>query len=99
MVSVYEMQKVGYDVQIFEFNGCVGGCCWIICGGDEYIEFGGFKQICEFDWGLYINFGFWCIFCYYYVYFYYVCEFGVKFELFIMENWNVYIYCEGKNGQ
>src|ERR1700742_4262748 len=50
-----ELRKAGYNVRILEFNNRAGGRNWTLRGGDSFPELGGFKQICEFEPGLYIN--------------------------------------------
>ncbi len=96
MVSAYELQKAGYEVEILEFNARAGGRVWTIRGGDEYTELGGHKQVCQFDKGLYINPGPWRIPHNHQAYQHYAREFGVKLEVFPMINHNAYIH--RKNG-
>src|SRR5437588_10012393 len=61
MTAALELRKAGYSVQILEFNSRAGGRNWTLRGGDSFTELGGFKQICEFDQGPYINPGPWRI--------------------------------------
>ena len=41
MVAAYEMRKVGYNVQILEYNDRPGGRNWTLHAGDSYTELGG----------------------------------------------------------
>src|SRR5258708_7268809 len=55
MTAALELRKAGYNVQVLEFNSRAGGRNWTLRGGDTFTGLGGFKQICEFEQGLYIN--------------------------------------------
>ncbi len=92
MVSAYELNKAGYEVEILEFNDRAGGRVWTIRGGDKYTELGGFEQTCQFDKGLYINPGPWRIPHVHQAYQHYAREFGVKLEVFPMINHNAYVH-------
>src|ERR1700757_2395129 len=61
MTAAYELGRVGYKVQILEYNARPGGRNWTIRGGDTYTELGGATQRCQFDEGLYFNSGPWRI--------------------------------------
>ena len=99
MVSAYELQKAGYEVQILEYRNIAGGRCWTIRPGDEYTELGGDKQVCRFDKGQYLNPGPWRVPHNHQAYQHYAREFGVKLEVFPMINHNAYIHRESGTKQ
>src|ERR1700752_3657731 len=49
LVAALELHKIGYKVQILEYNDRAGGRCWSLRGGDQYTELGGSAQTCGFD--------------------------------------------------
>src|SRR5262249_31241856 len=59
MVAPYEMSKVGYNVQILEYNDRPGGRNWTLHSGDSYTELGGRTQKVDFAPGQYFNPGPW----------------------------------------
>jgi monoamine oxidase len=61
LVAAFELSKVGYRVQVLEYNDRAGGRCWSLRGGDRFTELGGFEQTCGFDRDLYFNPGPWRI--------------------------------------
>lgn len=91
MVSAYELQKAGYEIEILEYNPKAGGRVWTLRGGDKYTELGGQTQTCAFDKGLYINPGPWRIPHNHQAYQHYAREFGVKLEVFPMTNYQALI--------
>ena len=61
LVAAFELHRIGYKVQMLEYNDRVGGRCWSLRGGDRFTELGGFQQTCGFDRDLYFNPGPWRI--------------------------------------
>jgi monoamine oxidase len=57
LVAAYELQRAGYEVQVFEGNNRVGGRVWTVRGGDTVVQNGRPDQQCSFDAGLYLNAG------------------------------------------
>jgi Flavin containing amine oxidoreductase len=55
LVAALELHKIGYKVQVLEYNDRAGGRCWTLRGGDRFTELGDFEQTCGFDRGLYFN--------------------------------------------
>src|SRR5882672_8977394 len=51
MAAAYELRKVGYKVQVLEYNDRAGGRCWTLRGGETYTELGGATQNCQFERG------------------------------------------------
>jgi monoamine oxidase len=92
MTAALELRKAGYKVQVLEFNDRAGGRNWTLRGGDRYTELGGFKQVCEFEEGLYINPGPWRIPYHHTALLDYCRRFGVALEPFIQLNHNAYLH-------
>ncbi|HEX2652401.1 MAG TPA: flavin monoamine oxidase family protein [Xanthobacteraceae bacterium] len=92
MVAALELRKAGYKVQVLEYQDRAGGRSWTLRGGDSYIELGGFKQICEFDKGLYINPGPWRIPYHHRALLDYCKRLNVALEPFIQINFNSYLH-------
>jgi monoamine oxidase len=92
MTAALELRKVGYKVQILEFNSRAGGRNWTIRGGDSFTELGGFKQKCEFEQGLYINPGPWRIPYHHRALLDYCRRLNVALEPFIQLNHNAYLH-------
>ena len=57
LVAAHELNRAGYDVQVFEANDRIGGRVWTVRGGDRIVQTGRPDQICNFDPGLYLNAG------------------------------------------
>ena len=55
LVAALELHRIGYKVQVLEYNDRAGGRCWSLRGGDRYAELGSFEQTCSFDKNLYFN--------------------------------------------
>ena len=55
LVAALELHRIGYKVQVLEYNDRAGGRCWSLRGGDRYAELGGSEQTCSFDKNLYFN--------------------------------------------
>ena len=92
LISALELRNAGYQVQILEYNGRVGGRAWTLRGGDTITELGGEVQTCRFDPGLYLNPGPWRIPYHHRGYLDYAKRFGVTLEPFIMVNYNAYVH-------
>src|SRR5712671_3651419 len=92
MTAALELRKAGYSVQVLEFNSRAGGRNWTLRGGDSFTELGGFKQICEFDQGLYINPGPWRIPYHHHAVLDYCKRLNVALEPFIQLNHNALLH-------
>src|SRR4030081_65911 len=92
MTAALELRKAGYSVQVLEFNSRAGGRNWTLRGGDSFTELGGFKQICEFEQGLYINPGPWRIPYHHRALLDYCKRLGVVLEPFIQLNHNALLH-------
>lgn len=92
MVAAYELQKVGYKVQILEYQNRAGGRNWSLYGGDTYTELGGFTQNIAFDTGLYLNPGPWRIPHHHRGLLHYCRMLGVQLEPFIQLNYAAYVH-------
>ena len=92
MTAALELRRAGYKVQILEFNSRPGGRNWTLRGGDSFTELGGFKQVCEFEQGLYINPGPWRIPYHHRALLDYCRRLGVVLEPFIQLNHNAYLH-------
>src|ERR1700748_2986039 len=55
LVAAVELTKLGYKVELLEYNARVGGRSWTLRGGDSLVELGGAAQQCHFDPGQYFN--------------------------------------------
>jgi len=92
MAAALELRKAGYKVQILEFNSRAGGRNWTLRGGDSFTELGGFKQVCEFEQGLYINPGPWRIPYHHRALLDYCKRLNVTLEPFVQLNHNAYLH-------
>lgn len=92
MVAAYELRKVGYKVQVLEYNNRAGGRNWTLRGGDSYTELGGITQKCEFDKGLYINPGPWRIPHHHHGVLDYCRRLSVALEPYVQVNYNAYAH-------
>src|SRR3981189_935805 len=92
MTAALELRKAGYKVQILEFNSRAGGRNWALRGGHSFTELGGFKQVCEFEQGLYINPGPWRIPYHHRALLDYCRRLGVTLEPFIQLNHNALLH-------
>jgi monoamine oxidase len=98
MTAALELRKVGYKVQLLEFNSRPGGRNWTLRGGDSFIELGGFKQTCEFEQGLYLNPGPWRIPYHHRAVLDYCKRLGVTLEPFIQLNHNAFLHATNAFG-
>jgi monoamine oxidase len=98
MTAAIELCKAGYKVQLLEFNSRAGGRNWTLRGGDSFTELGGFKQICEFDQGLYINPGPWRIPYHHRAVLDYCKRLGVTLEPFVELNHNAFLHATSAFG-
>jgi monoamine oxidase len=92
LVAAYELSRAGYKVELLEYSSRVGGRSWTLRGGDEYTELGGFRQVCEFEKGLYLNPGPWRIPYHHRGMLDYARRFGVALEPFMQVNYNAYVH-------
>lgn len=97
MASAYELQKVGYDVQILEYQDRAGGRAWTLRGGDTYTELGGATQRVTFQRGNYFNPGPWRVPYHHHAFLDYAREFGVPLEPFIQNSDQAYVHRDGAN--
>lgn len=95
MSAAFELNKIGYDVRVLEYNDRAGGRCWTLRGGDTYTELGGETQQVEFQDGNYFNPGPWRIPYHHQTYMHYARQFGVRLEPFVQVNENAYIHRAG----
>jgi len=98
MTAAIELRKAGYNVRVLEFNSRAGGRNWTLRGGDSFTELGGFRQICEFEKGLYINPGPWRIPYHHRAILDYCKRLGVALEPFIQLNHNAFLHAAGAFG-
>jgi monoamine oxidase len=92
MTAAIELGRVGYKVNILEYNLRPGGRNWTLRGGDVYTELGGATQHCEFDADQYFNPGPWRIPYHHHAILDYCRRFGVTLEPFIQLNHNAYLH-------
>jgi monoamine oxidase len=97
LVVAYELGKLGYDYNVLEARGHVGGLAWTVRRGTEHTEIGGERQVCTFDAGLYVNVGAWRIPFSHTGVLNYCRELGVPVEIFLNEAENAYFYYEGQD--
>jgi monoamine oxidase len=98
LVSAYELGKLGYEIQILEARDRPGGHIWTVRRGTELTEYGGERQVCEFDEGLYYNPGPWRIPYHHEANLHYCKELQVAVEPFINYQEANYYYVEGDFG-
>jgi monoamine oxidase len=98
LVAALELQKIGYKVQVLEYNDRAGGRCWSLRGGDRFAELGGFEQTCDFDRDLYFNPGPWRIPYHHRGILDYCRRLGVGLEPFIQVNHNAYLHAKDHFG-
>jgi monoamine oxidase len=94
LVAALELNKIGYRVQVLEYNDRAGGRCWSLRGGDRFTELGGFEQTCGFDRDLYFNPGPWRIPYHHSGVLDYCKRLGVSLEPFIQVNYNAYLHAK-----
>lgn len=92
MTAAYELGKLGYDCTILEARPVAGGRCQTARRGTRVTEAGGTDLNCEFDEGIYYNFGPWRIPEHHRSTLYYLRTFGVPVEVFVNENDGAYVY-------
>jgi monoamine oxidase len=92
MTAALELRKVGYKVEILEFNNRAGGRNWTLRGGDDYTELGGHAQHCEFEQGHYLNPGPWRIPYHHRALLDYCKRLGVALEPFTQLNHNALLH-------
>ncbi len=92
MTAALELRKAGYKVEVLEFNDRAGGRNWTLRGGDSFVELGGFRQVCEFESGLYLNPGPWRIPYHHRALLDYCRRLDIALEPFIQLNHNAYLH-------
>ncbi len=97
LTTCYELNKLGYTVQVLEARDRVGGVNWTVKRGMSHTELGagGDTQVCNFDEGLYVNGGPWRIPHTHTGVLDYCKELGVPLQLFVNEAEASYFYYEG----
>jgi monoamine oxidase len=98
MTMAYELDRAGYEVQILEVRDRPGGHNWTVRRGDVLEEYGGERQVCEFDEGQYFNPGPWRIPHHHEAFLHYCRELQVPLEPFINYQEANYVYIEGDHG-
>ena len=98
LVAAFELHRIGYKVQMLEYNDRVGGRCWSLRGGDRFTELGGFQQTCGFHRDLYFNPGPWRIPYHHRGILDYCKRLGVSLEPFIQVNYNAYLHAQNAFG-
>ncbi|MYM82767.1 NAD(P)-binding protein [Duganella sp. FT50W] len=94
MTAAFELEKLGYKVQILEARAFAGGRCQTARKGFSLTELGGEKQTCAFDQGQYINHGPWRIPLFHRSTLHYTKLFEVPLEVMVNENDHAYAYSE-----
>ena len=97
LTAGYELEKLGYEVQLVEARDRVGGVAWSIRRGDDVVESDGRRQRCAFDKGEYFNAGPWRIPSTHTGILEYCRELGVSLEYFVNANDAGYLYYEGED--
>lgn len=98
MTAAYELGKLGYEIQLVDALARPGGHNWSIRRGAELTEYGGERQVCEFDEGLYFNPGPWRIPHHHEAVLHYARVLNVPLEAFINYQEADYAYVEGDFG-
>lgn len=98
MTMAHELGRHGYDVQILEVRDRPGGHNWTVRRGTVLEEYGGERQVCEFDEGQYFNPGPWRIPHHHEAFLHYCRELNVPLEPFINYQEANYLYVEGDFG-
>ncbi|MFT3907571.1 MAG: flavin monoamine oxidase family protein [Steroidobacteraceae bacterium] len=98
LTAAYELQRVGYEVQVLEYNTRVGGRSWTLRGGDTYTELGGATQHCEFAPGVYMNPGPWRVSHKHRAFLDYCRRFGVAVEPFLQLDNNGFVHARNALG-
>jgi monoamine oxidase len=92
LTAAWELSKLGYRVEVLEYNERPGGRSWTIRGGDVYTEMGGESQTCEFATGQYFNPGPLRISYEHHAFLDYCRQFGIALEAFAQLNANAYLH-------
>ncbi len=97
LVVGHELNKLGYDFEIFEARDRVGGLSWTVRRGSEHTELEtGEKQVCTWDEGQYLNVGPWRIPHSHHGVLDYCRELNVPMQVFLNESDASYFYFEGE---
>lgn len=95
LVSAYELQKGGYDVEVIEARNRPGGRVWTARGGVEETDLSGETQKCTFSPGHYYNVGATRI-PQHHITLDYCRELGVELLAFGNQNANALVYYDGE---
>jgi monoamine oxidase len=98
LVSAYELSRLGYDITILEARDYPGGHCWTVRRGSELNEYGGERQVCDFDEGLWANLGPWRLPHHHKGILHYCKVLNVPLQVFVNYQANDYSYIEGDVG-
>lgn len=98
LTAAYELGKLGYEVQLIDALARPGGHNWTVRRGDELNEYGGERQVCEFDEGQYFNPGPWRIPHHHEAVLHYAQTLNVPLEVFVNYQEADYAYVEGDFG-
>ncbi|WUR12620.1 flavin monoamine oxidase family protein [[Empedobacter] haloabium] len=94
LTAAYELNKLGYRVQVLEARAFAGGRCQTARKGFELTELGGETQRCAFDDGQYINHGPWRIPLHHQSTLHYTRLFEVPLEVMVNDNDHAFVYLE-----
>ncbi len=94
LTAAYEMEKLGYKVQVLEARSFAGGRCQTARNGFELTELGGDPQRCTFDKGHYINHGPWRIPLHHQSTLHYTRQFEIPLEVMVNDNDHSFVYLE-----
>jgi monoamine oxidase len=97
LTAAYELDKLGYQVELLEARSLAGGRCLTARKGTVNIEATGSRQDCAFDEDLYFNAGPWRIPYHHSATLYYAREFRVPLEILVNDNDAAYVL--SKNGR
>ncbi len=96
LAAGWELSKLGYDIQLLEARGRLGGLVHTVRRGHTETELNGETQVCDFDEGMYLNAGSWRIPNSHTAVLDYCKELGVPLQVFINEHDAAILYYEGE---
>jgi monoamine oxidase len=96
--SAYELAKLGYEITILEARAFSGGRVQTARKGFVAQEMGMDAETCDFDEGLYINFGPWRIPYHHRSTLYYAKHFNVPLEIMVNDNNASFLYSRNGKG-
>ena len=98
LTAAYELMNQGYDVQLLEAQGRVGGHVFTVRPGTVTQEYGGEQQTCQFDEGNFFEAGAWRIPYSHRAVLYYCKHFNIQMEAHKNINLDAYTFVEGSGG-